>query len=230
MVLSAASLTDGFGELKAAFEATHPGVEVLLAVAGSQVLSSQVRQGIRADVLASANFEHVESLRAEGLLDEPRAFAANTLVLALSEAWTRDTELSTLGAVDRLVVGTPEVPVGQYTDALFDAAEARFGKGWRQAVEARVVSRESNVRLALARLVIGEADAAIVYRTDVDVGSGLRSVALPSDLAPRARYYHGRLVDSPDSELADAWMQFAEGPEGQAVLERHGFSRLGEDR
>ena len=229
-VLAAASLTDGFGQLEAAFEAAHPGSEVLLSFAGSQVLSSQVRQGIRADVLASANLEHVASLRAEGLLEASTAFAANTLVLPLSEAWPADTDLSTLGAVERLVVGTPEVPVGQYTEALFVAAEARYGKDWREAVESRVVSRESNVRLALARLVMGEVDAAVVYRTDVEADSGLRFVALPPDFAPRAVYHHGRLVDAPNRDLAASWMEFVEGPEGRSVLDGLGFSRPGEDQ
>lgn len=221
-VLAASSLTEAFGDLEADFEAAHAGVDVVLSFAGSQALATQVRHGVRADVVASADAAHAEALAAEGLVSTPRAFAGNALVLALA-AEAPAVTLETLPEVGSLVLGAPEVPVGRYTDALLEAAAARYGAGWREAVEARVVSREGNVRLVLSKVALGEADAAVVYATDLAAGEGVRGVELPAELAPRSRYLHAALVDAPAPTLAAAWLALVESPQGQARLAAHGF-------
>ncbi|MCB9689498.1 MAG: molybdate ABC transporter substrate-binding protein [Alphaproteobacteria bacterium] len=220
VVLAASSLTEAFGDLEARFEEEHPDVDVVVAFAGTQTLATQVRQGLAADVIASADPAHAEALAAEGLTDAPRPFAANALVLAT----TGDVDLARLPEVERLVVGADEVPVGRYTAAMLDAAGERYGADWRAAVETRVVSREPSVRHALAKLVLGEADAAVVYATDLAAVDGVRGVALPAELAPPTTLVHARLTSAPHAELADAWMAMVEGPEGRALLASRGFA------
>ncbi len=223
LVLAAASLTDVYSELEAAFEAANPGVDVTISFAGSQALATQLRHGLDADVFTSADARHVDALHAEGLVDAPRELAQNALVLAVSAGVTGAIDLAALPSLERLVVGGDEVPVGRYTRALLDAATARYGDDWRARVEARVVSREPNVRLVVTKVAMGEADAAVVYATDVAAVDGVRAVPVPADLAPVASYHHARVRGSLDPELADAWMGFVESAAGREVLARHGF-------
>lgn len=219
VVLAASSLTEAFGDLELRFEEEHPGVDVVLSFAGSQTLATQVREGLAADVLASADPEHARELADQGLAEAPRPFATNRLVLATA----RDLDLARLPEVERLVVGAPEVPVGRYTVALLDAATTRFGEPWRAEVERRIVSREPSVRQALAKVALGEADAAFVYATDAATLDGVRAVSLPADLAPPTELVHARLTHAPRPELAAAWMAAVEGAEGRRALEARGF-------
>lgn len=222
-VLAAASLTDVFEALELAFEQANPGLDVQVSVAGSQVLATQVHYGLSADVFASANARHVEKLMAEGLLGEGRDFAGNDLVLAVSNTWEGSVELKNLPDVDSLVVGTPESPIGSYTDQLFEAAAGLYGSQWLEEVGDSIVSREPNVRLAAAKVVLGEADAAVVYATDCVGAEVLRCVSLPAGIAPSVSYHHARLSRGSDPHRADAWMAFVESEAGSEVLMRFGF-------
>ncbi len=222
-VLAAASLSEVFSELEEAYEQAHSGVDVQVSLAGSQVLATQVRYGIAADVFASANPQHVEDLIAEGLLEDGRVFASNALVLALSDAWEGSGELKNLTEVGSLVLGTPESPIGRYTERFLEAAGGVYGGDWLEAVRSRVVSRESNVRLVAAKVILGEADAAIVYATDCLGQEAMRCVSLPEELAPRVSYHQARLVHGTEPDRARAWMEFVESRAGLEVLQRFGF-------
>ncbi len=223
-ILAAGSLTGAYTDISVAFEASHPDIEVTLSFAGSQALATQIRHGIGADVFASANAAHIDALAEEGLVGPSRPFASNAIVLAVPADRPGPADLEHLPDVESLVVGTPEVPVGHYTEQLLDAAQARYGDAWRAQVESRIVSREPSVRLVAAKLAMGETDAAMVYATDVVDVAGLEAVALPSDLAPAVTYHHALVTDTPSAELAEAWMAFVEGPRGQDALQGRGFT------
>lgn len=226
-VLAASSLTEAFTELAAVFEAGNAGVDVRVSFAGSQTLATQVRHGLQADVFASADPEHAEDLVTEGLLEAPRPFARNRLVLAVAPGLEVPRSLSELPLTPRLVLGAPEVPAGRYAEALLDAAEEQYGAGWRAGVEARVVSREPSVRQALAKVSRGEATAGLVYATDLAAAdaeeAGVRAVSLPSGLAPDAILVQGVLRGSAQPRLAGAWLTLLDSPSGQATLAAHGF-------
>ncbi|MEE2751031.1 MAG: molybdate ABC transporter substrate-binding protein [Myxococcota bacterium] len=222
-VLAAASLSEVFPELEQAYEQAHSGVDVQVSLAGSQVLATQVRYGISADVFASANVRHVEELIAEGLLENGEVFASNELVLALSDTWEGSLDLKNLVEVGSLVLGTPESPIGSYTERFLERASGVYGDDWLGAVRSRVVSRESNVRLAAAKVILGEADAAIVYATDCLGQEALRCVPVSEELAPKVSYHQARLVQSPAAGPAMAWMEFVESEVGLEVLQRFGF-------
>lgn len=221
-VLAAASLAEAYAELEAAFEAEHPDVDVVVSLAGSQALAAQIRHGIAADVFASANVAHITALAEEGLVGAPSRFAQNTLVLAVP-AGAPLLDLASLPSASQLVVGAEGVPVGDYTEALLDAAEVRYGADWREAVESRVVSRELSVRLVASKVGLGEADAAVVYSTDAVAVPGIQAAPLPPSLAPRADYLHAPILGGPSVELAPVWLSFVSSEAGQAVLADHGF-------
>lgn len=222
-VLAASSLTEVTAAWAEAFERAHPDVEVERSHAGSQTLATQIRHGIPGDVFASADVAHMDALAAEGLVRDPRPLAANTLVLVVGE---QVRPVPTLEALPTrgltLVVGGRQVPLGRYTQKLFESGAARFGEEWRRGLERRVVSREPNARLVVAKVGLGEADAAIAYRTDVSGVQGVTIVELDG-LSPTTTYVDAVLTGAREPELAGEWRTFVQSVEGVELLREHGF-------
>lgn len=218
-VFAASSLAEAFADLESAYEADHPGVDVQISYAGSQVLRLQIQQGARAEVFASANPEHVEALHTEGLAQAPTPFAANQLVVIVP-ADSPLTSFADLPTAERLVVGTPTVPVGRYTRELLERAEAALGPDFAATVRAHVVSEESNVRLVRAKVELGEADAAIVYRTDA-ASERVRAIPVPERLQVEAAYTIAAIGDP--SEHARGFLALVSSPAGQRLLAQRGF-------
>jgi molybdate transport system substrate-binding protein len=223
-IFAASSLSEAFTALAPGFEAAHPGVRVRLTFAGSQTLRLQLEQGAAADVFASANAEHVEALAAEGRVEAARPFARNHLVLIVPLEDPAGIEsFAQLPRARRLVIGTPQVPVGAYTRQALLRAEALYGPGFSAAVLSRVVSEESNVRLVRAKVAMGEADAAVVYASDAVGGAPVRALPLPDAAQVPAEYWAAAVTGGPQRALAEAWLQGLGAPEAQAVLTRLGF-------
>jgi molybdate transport system substrate-binding protein len=198
-------------------------VDVAITFAGSQVLRLQIEQGAPADVFASANVEHMAALVDSGLVDESRVFAHNDLVIIVPpDNPAGIEELGDLTHAQRLVLGTANVPVGQYARDILRRAGPIYEEGFEAIVMSRVVSEEINVRLARAKVELGEADASIVYRTDAG-SSDVRVVEIPRELNVIADYPIGVVSGTRARDAAGAWVALVGSPEGRAVLERHGF-------
>ncbi len=222
-VFAASSLADAFREMETAFEAAHPDTDVTLVFAGSQVLRLQIEQGARADVFASADRRHIESLRRAGLVAAYGEFAGTELVVIVPPDNPAAIEsFGDLVRARRLVVGTENVPIGAYTRELLRRAGARKGSGFESAVLDRVVSEESNARLVRAKVELGVADAAIVYRTDAAPGR-VRTIAVPGWANVRAAYLMGPVAGSANPEGAERWIRFVASPAGREILARRGF-------
>jgi len=225
VVLAAASLRDAFGVIAQGFEADHPGVDVVFDFAGSQELRTRIEAGAPFDVFASADQRHMDALVAGGHVAAPRAFAHNHLVLVVAkEAAQRVRTLADLPSAGRVVIGAPEVPVGRYTLALLDRAGASLGADFRARVEARVVSRELNVRQVLAKVRLGEADAGVVYRSDAWSARGeVVVVEVPAALDVVAEYPIGLAARPVQPELAAAWVEAVLSERGRRALAEAGF-------
>lgn len=223
-VFAASSLTEAFGELERDFEAAHPGVDVQLTFAGSQRLRLQIEHGALVDVFASANAAHIHSLVASGHLTAPRVFAQNELVLIVPPGNPAGIHtLRELTKAKRIVIGTESVPVGGYTREMFARAASAWGEAFREQVRARVVSEETNVRLVHAKVSLGEADAAVVYRTDALASERVHRVALPPALNVRASYLFAAAAGSRHLQHAQQFLQYVLSEEGREVLRRRGF-------
>lgn len=219
-VFAASSLTESFAEMERAYEAAHPGVNLRRTHAGSQVLRLQIEQGAGADVYASANPAHVEALVEGGHVATPATFAHNELVVIVPPDNPAGIEsFADLTHARRLVIGTPQVPFGAYARAVLDRADADLGGDFRGRVLSRVVSEESNVRLARAKVALGEADAAIVYRTDVNDAVG--AIPIPSAYSVRAAY--PLAIATTASPRAASFRDFVLSSAGQDILLSHGF-------
>jgi len=186
VVFAASSLREVLPPLAAEMERAHPGAEVALQLAGSQELRVQIEHGARADVFLSADDVQMDLLRRAGRVGEPMAFAGNELAVVTPAA--DPAGFAAFGAdafwhlpeARRIAIGAPEVPVGRYTERMLERAAAIRGPEFRDTVMQHVVTRELNVRQTLAKAVVGEVDAAIVYRTDaLAAGASVRTVAVP---------------------------------------------------
>jgi molybdate transport system substrate-binding protein len=217
LVFAAASLTDAFDEVAEAFTAQHPDLSVTYNLAGSQVLATQITEGAPADVLASANAAQLDVVaQAVGVDGEPQVFATNALEIAVEPG--NPLGIAGLGDLARddvvLVLPAEEVPAGRY------AVEALAAAG----VTVSPSSLENDVRAALARVELGEADAAIVYRSDVvAAGSAVEGVEIPEAQNVLARYPVAALAEAPNPEAAAAFVEFLLDEEAQQILGRFGF-------
>jgi molybdate transport system substrate-binding protein len=224
-VFAAASLKEAFSDLGAVFEKQHPEVKVQLNVAGSQELRTQIEQGARADVFASADVKHMAALEQAGLVNRSVVFARNEPVIVVPRGNPAGIHgIDDLPRTRRLVIGAPEVPIGAYTVKIFEAAARKRGGDFRARLEAAVASRELNVRQVLAKVTLGEADAAIVYRTDaLSAKDRVEVIAIPAALNVVAEYPLATVAASPRPALARAWAELVLGPQGQRRMAALGF-------
>jgi molybdate transport system substrate-binding protein len=213
-VFAAASLTDAFTQLAGDFTDAHPDVKVNLNFAGSNDLVTQVQQGAPADVLATADPKNMDA--AVDLMGAPQAFAGNKLVIAVAPGNPEHiTGLADLARKDlKVVLAAPEVPAGKYAEQALARAGVTVGP----------VSLEVSVKGVVTKVSLGEADAGIVYATDVDAAQGkLEGVAIPDDVNVIANYPIAALAASGHPEDAQAFVDLVLSAEGQKVLADYGF-------
>jgi molybdate transport system substrate-binding protein len=229
-VFAASSLTDAFTELGLLFESQHPGTTVTFNFASSSDLATQLAEGAPADVFASANNTQMENAANEGrIAGDPVSFLTNTLVVIVPADNPADietlAELATEGI--RFVSALPGVPIRGFTEDMLDkaAADAAYGAAFKQAVLANLVSEEANVRQLAAKVALGEADAGIVYKSDVtpDIADQVAVIEIPAALNVIAVYPIATTNDSANPELAQAFVELVLSAEGQAVLKTWGF-------
>lgn len=230
-VLAAASLTESYTELGALFEAANSGVKVTFNFAGSQQLAQQLEQGAEADVFASASKKYmdaaIESQRVNS--DAAKNFATNRLVVIFpKDNPVGIKELKDLAKEGiKLDLADKSVPVGQYSLEFLDKAvqDANFDPQYKDAVLKNVVSYEDNVKAVLTKVSLGEADAGIVYVTDIsqDAADKVEKLDIPDELNTIAKYPIAPISDSKNAELANSFVEFVLSTEGQAVLAKYGF-------
>ena len=225
-VFAASSLTDAFGELGRAFSA-RSGHTVRFQFAGSQILRTQLERGARADVFAAANTAQFAPLVESGLVTRQTVFAYNRLI-ALTPANSRlrrASDLATPGV--RLVLAAPSVPAGEASRALLRRLDGRAGYGpeFSRRVLANVVSEESNVRQVGLKVQLGQADAAVVYTTDLtpSLRRSVRALPFPVAVNPPLPYPIGVLRDAPQGAAAQAFVDFVRSPAGKVILQKWGF-------
>lgn len=224
VVFAASSLTDVFNALEQSFEAANAGADVVLSYGGSQLLKLQISEGAPGDVFASADEAHMRELVGAGLAQPSQTFAHNELVIVVPpDNPAHLTQLEDLPRAERLVIGAPSVPVGAYTRELLGRAARAYGSSFEQSVLSRVASAESNVRLVRAKVELGEADAAVVYRSDAAASTAVKQIALPPELNVRASYPIAVLTKAAQPELARRWVSHVLSPAGQTALASRGF-------
>ena len=230
-IYAAASLNEPFEAIARQFESDQPGVDVILAFGGSQQLAGQIIESAQADVFASANQKQMDVLVSAGKAQASlvRHFASNRLVIIVPKdnpAGMGEVQNLTKPG-QRLVLAAAEVPVGQYTLEFLDkvTVEAELGDSFRELVLQNVVSYENDVKAVLAKVVLGEADAGIVYFSDVSKSTAEKviRIEIPERWNVTARYPISALSGSAQPELAEAFVDFVLSSQGQAILAQYGF-------
>ena len=232
-VFAASSLTDAFKEIGQSFEAEKT-IPVAFNFGASTQLRTQLQQGAVADVFASADQAQMNNARGDGSITGPDViFARNRLVVITP----KDNPGRLQSAADianpgiRFVTAAPEVPIGVYTQNMFDKMSqiAVFGQDFKDRANANIVSREPNVRQVVAKVQLGEADAAVVYRSDVTPSSApdLMVIPIPDDLNTLAAYPIALVTNGPQLELGQAFFDLVMAQTGQSILEKWGFIPVG---
>ncbi|MFA5495640.1 MAG: molybdate ABC transporter substrate-binding protein [Porticoccaceae bacterium] len=234
VVSAAASLTNAFKDIAEHYEAKHPDAKVLLNFAASGTLLQQIAKGAPVDVFASADQETMDMAEAQGLVAnaQRRDFARNALVLVVpADSAIEIAALGDLaqGAVRRVAIGNPaSVPAGRYAGRALEQA------GLATALQGKLINTQ-NVRQALDYVARGEVEAGFVYATDARLMADKVKVALevPLDIAisyPIAAIGISSSENASSEKAASAaeatrFIDFVLSPEGQAVLDNHGFAR-----
>jgi molybdate transport system substrate-binding protein len=229
-VSAAASLTQAFQELGRELERVHPGLTVRFNFAGSQQLALQIEQGAPADVFASADQRWMGYLLEKGrVAGQPAVFARNRLVVIVPR--TNPARIGRLEDLARrgtkLVLAAAAVPAGKYSRAALANLVGAEGypQDYDRRVLANVVSQEENVKSVVAKVQLGEADAGIVYRSDVTarVARYVRVFEIPDPYNPIATYPIAVLASAGNADAAHQFVALVTSPQGQAVLQRHGL-------
>lgn len=218
LVSAAASLTDAFAEVEAAFEEANPDVDVLLNLGASSALREQILEGAPADVFASANTSNMDQVVEAGEVeDEPEIFVLNLLQIAVPSGNPGGVTGLDDFARDELLIGlcAEEVPCGDF------AREALANAGVTPAID----TNEPDVRALLTKIEAGELDAGITYVTDVaSTGGSVDGIDIPEDDNVIAEYPIARLTNAPNPDAAAAFVEFVLSDEGQAILAGYGFT------
>jgi len=216
-VLAAASLTEAFRTIGKDFEAAHPGSKVEFNFAGSSTLARQIIEGAPADVFASADDENMKKVVDAGdVAGAPKPFVHNRLAIIVARGNPKRIEgLADLARPGLTIsLAAPGVPVGRY------AAEA-FAKAKTPVPDA---SREADVNAVVMRVSMGEADAGIVYTTDVTAGRDtIEAVPIPEVQNVVASYPIAQLTGAPNASGARDFVAYVLSPAGQRVLASFGF-------
>jgi molybdate transport system substrate-binding protein len=221
-VLAAASLTDSFNEMGAAFQAANPGVHVKFSFDSSSTLAGQANQGAPADVFASADDANMKKATDGGSAQDPKPFTRNRLAIIVGKgnakgvASVKDFERSGLLWV-RCADG---VPCGDYAKQILAAAKV-------DTTNHPPKSLETNVKGVVTKVTGGTADAGIVYVTDGKAASSSsETIDIPDDINVIANYPIARLKQTGHADVANAFIAFVLSPQGQNILLKYGFLPL----
>jgi molybdate transport system substrate-binding protein len=213
-VFAAASLTAAFTKLGEDFTAANVGTKVTFNFAGSQALATQIQQAAPADVFASADIANMDKVK--DLVNTPQNFASNLLAIVVEKGNPKDVKgLEDLASPDlKVVLAAEEVPAGKYAKQVIDQA----------GVSVAPVSQEDNVKAVVTKVSLGEADAGIVYVTDVTAGGDkVEGVDIPEDQNVTATYPIATVKATKAQDKAQAFMDLVLSGQGQQVLEQFGF-------
>ncbi|MET3952203.1 molybdate ABC transporter substrate-binding protein [Arthrobacter sp. UYEF36] len=216
-VYAAASLKAPFTALAEQFEAANPGTTVTLSFAGSSDLATQISQGAPADVFASADANTMARLSGAGLVDGiPRDFASNVLTIAVppENPASIGSFADLAGPGVKTVICAPQVPCGTAAKTL----EQETG------ISLTPVSEESSVTDVLGKVISGEADAGLVYVTDVSAARDkVREIPFPESAQAVNTYPIAAVRTSKHKDLGATFIESVLGPDGQQLLRGAGF-------
>jgi molybdate transport system substrate-binding protein len=231
MVFAAASLTEAFTEIGKRLELSHPGLNVVYNFGGSPALRTQLEQGAHADVFASADAVQMEQAKKSNVVQgESPIFVKNRLVAIVP----KDNKAKIMTFCDlgkpgiKLDLANSKVPVGNYSRQSIAKANAECGADFEQRTLKNLVSEEENVKQVVTKVQLGEADAGIVYVSDVTpkVSTDVHTIAIADTYNQIAAYPIALTKEVKNRAAAEEFIKFVLSTEGQAILKAHSFLPL----
>jgi molybdate transport system substrate-binding protein len=217
LVFAATSLTDAFNKIGAQFEKAHPGLKVKFNYNGSSSLATSIQQGAPADVFASASPKNMKTVTNASLASgTPQVFTRNTAEIMVEKGNPRNIKAvkNLASSKVKVVVCAPDVPCGVLAKDVFKNA----------GVKVKPVSEETSVGGVVTKVTLGEADAGIVYVTDVKENQAKATgVTIPANQNEITNYPIVRLKGAPNESAAKEFVSYVLGPNGQKVLASFGF-------
>lgn len=213
-VLAAASLTDAFGDVRTAYAAEASDVILKFSFAGSQELAAQVRAGSPADVIATADEKTMNGIA--DYVSGPEPFVTNRLAIVVGKGNPKKiTGLADLAKPElKVVLAGPTVPAGRYARQILKKAD----------VTVKPKSEATDVRQVITPVRLGEADAGIVYATDITAaGAEVEAVAIPTEQNLVATYPVATIKDSENADAASAFTSWLRGDDTKKIFEKNGF-------
>jgi molybdate transport system substrate-binding protein len=229
-VFAAASLIEAFTQLAEGFEKQNPGLHVEFNYAGSQQLALQIEQGARVDVFASADERWMEKIEKLGLLaSSSQVFAHNILIVIIPK--TNPARIEKLQDLARpgvkVVLAAESVPAGRYSREVLEKLTllTGFGSDYTAAVLKNLASSEENVKEVLGKVQLGEADAGIVYSSDVTPGQAgnVQVLEIPEGANVLTNYPIASLMAASNPDAARKFIEFVLSPGGQSILRERQF-------
>ena len=224
-IFAASSLTNAFEEIGEQFEENNPTIEIVFNFGSSSQLTAQIIEGVPGDIFASANETQMAILAQNGQLRSPmKVFCTNNLVIGVSHGnplgITRLSDLTAAGL--RLVLAAPRTPIREYSDLVIASS---LQSDDQNLLYGNIVSEEANVRQVVTKIALGEADAGIIYSTDLtpDINSLVSAVPISHQKNTTAHYPVAILNGSRSIGAAEDFIQFILSEEGQSILKYWGF-------
>jgi molybdate transport system substrate-binding protein len=216
-VFAAASLTESFGTLGTQFEAAHPGTTVKFNFAASSALAESIAQGAPADVFASASAKNMKQVTDSGDATDAKTFANNVMEIAVPPdnpgKVAAVTDLTRPGL--KVALCQAQVPCGATAQAVFD----------KQKLTVKAVTLGADVKSVLTQVQLGEVDAGVVYKTDVQAaGAKVKGIEIPADQNASTAYPIATLSKAPNADGAKAFLEYVLSADGTKVLEAAGFT------
>lgn len=230
VALVAANATDPFNEIVKSFEDAHPEADVKPEYAGTQILETQLEQGAPADIFLSADLAHIQDLDKKGLILGYHLISKGHEIIVVPKG--NPAGIASLGDLaakpNKLVIAAENVPIGAYTRQILAKAASDFGQDFPTRVMANVVSLETNTKAVLAKVALGEADAGVVYKTDVtpSYADKVTVIEIPPKFEVEAANYIAVVKNSPNAKLAEDLVDYSIGPDGQAVFRKYGYDPI----
>lgn len=224
IILAASSLTNVFEDLATQFESQHPGTNISLSFGSSSQLAAQILEGVSGDIFASANEYQMDNVVNAGeIYEAPTIFATNTLIIAVPyQNPLKIQNLKDLTQPDiRLVLAVPKTPIREYSDQII---EKNLTEDEQLRLYENLASEEANVRQVVTKIALGEADAGIVYSSDITPQNSalLLSIPIPNQQNITAKYPIAILKKTHNQTLAEDFLNFVLSNEGQLILRKWG--------
>ncbi|MCB2297510.1 molybdate ABC transporter substrate-binding protein [Clostridium tagluense] len=228
-VFAASSLTESLQEIVKLFEKENPEVKVKLNLDSTSRLRLQIEQGVEGDVFFSANKQHYDALKKEGYITKGQALLYNSMVVILPKNNPAHIEkVEDLQNKCKLVLALKEVPAGDYARKIIHSLSGSLGAEFEKKVLNNIVSEENNVKQVVNKVVMGEADAAFVYSSDItqSVKDKVEVVEIAPKYNVRAEYFIGKLKAKNENQYIKKIYSFLIGEEAQKIFKKYGFNSI----